>query len=187
VIGSDNEIGRPVSDGVGCVVVEEDVDDDDVDDLMGVDEVTDDTDGFEDDDGLVGVDDDGLVGVGDEEVDGDVDECGGKVGTVRCGAVVVVVAAPTGDRPVNTLAATMTRPPATTAIEERGFRLKVLLLFFCVWATQTRFEPATRVFIPVLRTTKQPWPLAKFEINPRNSLHRRCKRRFLCAWGPTQV
>jgi hypothetical protein len=134
VIGSDNEIGRPVSDGVGCVVVEEDVDDDDVDDLMGVDEVTDDTDGFEDDDGLVGVDDE-LVGVGDEEVDGDVDECGGKVGTVRCGAVVVVVAAPTGDRPVNTLAATMTRPPATTAIEERGFRLKVLLLFLCMGYT----------------------------------------------------
>jgi hypothetical protein len=38
------------------------------------------------------------------------------------------VAAPTGPRPVSTVAAVSTRPPVSTAIEESGFRLKVLLL-----------------------------------------------------------
>ena len=41
--------------------------------------------------------------------------------------MTLVVAAPAGPRPTSTLAAASTRPPVSTAIEERGFRLKVLL------------------------------------------------------------
>jgi hypothetical protein len=78
----------------------------------------------------------------------DADELDELVDVVVLGAVVVVVfgtvvvvvgtesfevmlvedAAPAGTTAANTLAAARTRPPVTTAMEERGFRLKVLLL-----------------------------------------------------------
>jgi hypothetical protein len=69
---------------------------------------------------------------------------GGVVVVVVFGTVVVVlgksdeidvgdgatleVAAPAGPRPASTLAAARTRPPVSTAIEEKAFRLKMLLL-----------------------------------------------------------
>ncbi len=56
-----------------------------------------------------------VVGVSPESFD--VDDC-----------TALDVAAPTGPRPVSTVAAVSTRPPVSTAIEVRGFRLKVLLL-----------------------------------------------------------
>jgi hypothetical protein len=72
--------------------------------------------------------------------DVDVELAFGAVVVVVFGTVVVVVgnwnfevmldedAAPAGASPANMLAATSVRPPVTTAIEERRFRLKVLLL-----------------------------------------------------------
>jgi hypothetical protein len=92
--------------------------------------------------GLLGVDDvaAGLVVV---------DAVFGAVVVVAFGAVVVVVvesfdvadetgfddvAAPADPRPVNTLAAASARAPVITAIEVRGFRLKVLLLL-CIGYT----------------------------------------------------
>jgi hypothetical protein len=55
---------------------------------------------------------------------------GTVVGVVTFGTVTVVgvVDAPAGTTTANTLAAANTRPPVTAAMEERGFRLTVLLL-----------------------------------------------------------
>jgi hypothetical protein len=79
---------------------------------------------------------------------------GAAVGIGTFGNVngVSVVAAPVGTTPANTVAAARTRPPAATAPTERGFRLTVCS--FCVWATQTRSEPATLAPIPDEGTTK---------------------------------
>jgi hypothetical protein len=93
----------------------------------------------------------------DDEGDDVVDVDFGAVVVVAFGAVVVVVesfgtvgvvddgmtldvAAPAGPRPANTLAAARTRPPVNTANEERGFRLKVLLLL-CMGYTDPLLSP----------------------------------------------
>jgi hypothetical protein len=80
---------------------------------------------------------------------------GAVVVVVAFGTVVVVVesfdvdeegitldvAAPAGPRPASTLAAARTRPPVSTAIEVRGFRLKMVLLLLCMGYTGPALSP----------------------------------------------
>jgi hypothetical protein len=73
-------------------------------------------------------------------------------GAVTFGTVTVVdvVPAPAGPMPANTVAAAKTRPPAATAADDRILRLTCPAPF-CVWATQTRSEPATLAALPIVR------------------------------------
>jgi hypothetical protein len=76
----------------------------------------------------------------------------GAVVVVVFGTVVVVafdvddgmrpdVAAPAGTKLASTLAAARTRPPVSTAIRERGFRLKMVLLLLCRGYTRPALSP----------------------------------------------
>jgi hypothetical protein len=113
VIGSDNEMGSPVRDGVDGA-------------LAGVDTLDVEVTGA----GVAGLT--AGAGAGAGVTLGTVvgAGAGAGAGAVALGTVTVVVgvvAAPAGLTPANTVAAAKTRPPAATASEERGFRLNVLL------------------------------------------------------------
>jgi hypothetical protein len=119
VIGSDNEMGSPVRDGVDGA-------------LAGVDAL-----GVE----VTGAGVAGLTagaGAGAGVTVGAGVGAGAGAGAVTLGTVTVVVgvvAAPAGLTPANTVAAAKTRPPAATAIDDRGFRLNVLLHSLCMGYT----------------------------------------------------
>jgi hypothetical protein len=109
VIGTDDETGSPVSDGVdGAAIGGETFG------IVGAGGKA----------GTAGA----VVGVVGVAIFGSV--VGNEVGNGTIGSVIGtgVVAAPTGPPPANTVAAARTRPPAATAADDRGFRLNVLLL-----------------------------------------------------------
>jgi hypothetical protein len=119
VIGSDNEMGSPVRDGVDGA-------------LAGVDALGVEVTGA----GVAGLTAGAGAGAG---VGAGVGAgAGAGAGAVTLGTVTVVVgvvAAPAGLTPANTVAAAKTRPPAATAIDDRGFRLNVLLHSLCMGYT----------------------------------------------------
>jgi hypothetical protein len=123
VIGSDNEMGSPVRDGVDG-------------DLAGVDALGVEVTGA----GVAGLTAGAGAGAGTAlgTVVGTGAGAGAGAGAVALGTVTVVVgvvAAPAGLTPANTVAAAKTRPPAATAIDDRGFRLNVLLHSLCMGYT----------------------------------------------------
>jgi hypothetical protein len=99
------------------------------------------------------------VGAGDAAGAGAGVDFAGAVVVVVGGAVVVVVesfvdgddgstldvAAPAGARLANTLTAPRTRAPISTAIDKRGFRLKVLLLL-CMGYTGPALSPTLGLY-----------------------------------------
>ena len=116
VTGSDNEMGSPVRDGVDGV-------------LAGVETLGVEVTGA----GVAGLTAGAGAGAAFGTVVGAGAGAGVGAGVVTLGTVTVVVgvvgvvAAPAGLTPANTVAAAKTRPPAATAIDDRGFRLNVLL------------------------------------------------------------
>jgi hypothetical protein len=121
VIGSDNEMGSPVRDGVDGA-------------LAGVDTLDVEVTGA----GVAGLTAGAGAGAGAGAALGTVVGTGAGAGAVAFGTVTVVVgvvAAPAGLTPANTVAAAKTRPPAATAIDDRGFRLNVLLHSLCMGYT----------------------------------------------------
>jgi hypothetical protein len=127
VIGSDIEIGSPLSDGVGACDV----------DALGVDTGA------------------GAALTAGAGAGGGVTVA--VVGVVTLGTVTVVgvVAAPDGTTPANTVVAARTRPPAATAAEERKFRLNVLL--HSVYGLhRPALSPRLSLLYPPGETTKPP-------------------------------
>jgi hypothetical protein len=123
VIGSDNEMGSPVRDGVDGA-------------LAGVDTLDVEVTGA----GVAGLTAGAGAGAGTGAEAGAAlgTVVGAGAGAVAFGTVTVVVgvvAAPAGFTPANTVAAAKTRPPAATAIDDRGFRLNVLLHSLCMGYT----------------------------------------------------